>query len=186
MRPKEVQSICPFIEAEPMVEVDYIKLASKLCEEENLIQTGYSFIGITIDTICNLLYEKCRNMHLVTEHDMNTEKLLFFSGKSGDDKTSYLLTIAIKEEEDIINVVFIAYSNKKEGLVDFLTEITDCTRYAISSLDTVKEVTTIETHNVLNILDSVLVRSEIEIGGGFDNNSIVNIQDNVKHKSKIT
>ena len=103
-------------------------------------------------------------MSLIGEHNFNNEKLLYFSGKSTIDKIQYLLTVALKEESECINIAFKGYSTKKEGLVGFLSEITDCIRYSIAALESTKEVTKIEMHNVQKIIDSVLVRSKIKIG----------------------
>ena len=102
-------------------------------------------------------------MALVIENDLGNEKLLFFSGKSTIEKLHYLLTVAIKKEHNFISIAFQGYSSKKEALVGFLSEITDCIRYSIGALKTTKEVTKIEMNNVQNIIDSVLVRSKVEI-----------------------
>ncbi len=165
MNPKEIQSICPFVEPNPMPETEYIELLNELDKTNDFVQTGYSFTGSNIDSISNILFEKCSNMALISEHDMGTEKLLFFSGKSTVEKIQYLLTTAIREDDNMINIAFKGYSTKKEGLVGFLSEITDCIKYSIGALKTTQEVTKIEKNYVQNIIDSVLVRSKVEAGG---------------------
>ena len=163
MNPKEIQSICPFIEPLPILETEYVKIVNELTDKGCYVQAGYSFMGTNIDLISNILFEKCSNMALVIENDLGNEKLLFFSGKSTIEKLHYLLTVAIKKEHNFISIAFQGYSSKKEALVGFLSEITDCIRYSIGALKTTKEVTKIEMNNVQNIIDSVLVRSKVEI-----------------------
>ena len=85
--------------------------------------------------------------------------MFLFSGVNLD--TVYLLTVAVREEEGLLNVLFKAYSNIKEKLENFLNNIADIVEYTSMVMSSAKEVEKIEVKQVIKIIDSIVQRSQI-------------------------
>ena len=94
-----------------------------------------------------------------------------------------LLTAVIQDYKGLTQVVLRAHSDKKYGLNGFMNEMADSLRHLVGSVQNTKEIGIIENTQVINIIDSVVQRTNFEIGEG--GNAQINIRDSVVQKSKI-
>ncbi len=180
MHPKEVHCVCPFLKEKPMNEGEYSRLAAN----SKFVQEGISFKGISVEELANFMGETCRHMlYKVKEYDIEGKKVIYLSGESLGEKTYYLLTAVIQEYKDLTQVVLRAYSDKSYGLNGFMNEMADSIRHLVGSVRNAKEIGIIENTQVINIIDSVVQRTNFEMGAG--GNTQVNIRDSVVQSTTI-
>jgi glycine betaine/proline transport system substrate-binding protein len=180
MRPKEVHCVCPFLKEKPMGEGEYSRLAAG----SEFVQEGISFKGISVDDLTTFMGETCRHtLHKVREYDIEGKKVIYLSGESVGEKAYYLLTAVIQDYKGLTQIVLRAHSDKKYGLNGFMNEIADSLRHLVGSVQNAKEIGIIENTQVINIIDSVVQRTNFNMGDG--GNAKVNIKDSVVQRSKI-
>jgi len=180
MRPKEVHCVCPFLKEKPLSEGEYSRLATS----SEFVQEGISFKGISVDDLAKFMGETCKHtLHNVREYDFEGKKVIYLSGESVGEKAYYLLTAVIQEYKGLTQVVLRAHSDKKYGLNGFMNEMADSLRHLVESVQNAKEIGIIENTQVINIIDSVVQRTNFNMGDG--GNAKVNIKDSVVQRSKI-
>lgn len=180
MRPKKVHCVKPHLKEKHITEVEYSRLAAS----SEFVQEGISFKGITVDDLAKIMDETCRHMlHKVREYDLESKKVIYLSGESNGEKAYYLLTAVIQEYKGLTQVVLRAHSDKKYGLNGFMNEMADSLRLLVESVQNAKEIGIIENTQVINIIDSVVQRTNFNMGDG--GNTKVNIKDSVVQRSKI-
>lgn len=161
MRSKEVHCIIPFLKERPMAEAEYRNLS----ENSELLQEGISFNGISVDEMAQFLYETIRHiLYRVKEYDIDSRKIILLSGESAGEKAYYLLTAIIQERGELAQIVLQAFSDKKDGLNGFMDELVEKIRHTIDSLSSAKEIGIIENTQVINIIDSVVQRTNFNMG----------------------
>ncbi len=159
IRPKQIESICPFIEPYEMTEKEFIEESAIMESSE----TGFSVTDTTLEEVSRIIMEKCRGMYIVNSYDCDMERLYFFSSKSKVEDLIYLLTIALREKDRITDIAVKGYTTRKEGLVGFVGEQADSIRYTLHTLKGVREIVKMEVKKTINIFDSVVNRCEIDI-----------------------
>ncbi len=169
------------ITANPMSEGGYLALAGRL----NSCSRGFSLGGVGMDTISSHILEECRVLTLIGMRELRHERLFLFAGRSQTGMRVYLLTAAVKKDGDIFNVLFKAYSDRKEGLEEFLDNIADIVKYTIITMNFAKEVERIEIKKVINIIDSIVQRSNIGGGRGELKSRELTIKDSVVQRSGV-
>ena len=180
MHPKEVHCVCPFLKEKSMSEGEYGRLAGN----SEFIQEGISFKGISIDELANFMGETCKHMlYKVREYDLDGKKIIYLSGESLGEKAYYLLTVVVQEYKGATQVVLRAHSDKKYGLNGFMNEMADSIRHLVGSVQGAKEIGIIENNQVINIIDSIVQRTNFEMRDG--GNTQVNIKDSVVQRSDI-
>jgi len=180
MRPKEVHCVCPFLKEKPMSEGEYSRLAAS----SEIVQEGISFKGISVEELAKFMGETCRHMlHKVREYDVEGKKVIYLSGESVGEKAYYLLTAVIQEYKGLTQVVLRAHSDKKYGLNGFMNEMADSLRHLVGSVQNAKEIGIIENTQVINIIDSVVQRTNFNMGEG--GSTQVDIRDSMVQRSKI-
>ena len=167
-----------------MREGEFAELANT-CE---YIQEGLSFSGITVKEISEFIKEACAHrLYVISEHEIDTAKIVYFAGESIGEKAYYLLTAVIQPYKNFTQVALRAYSDKPYGLHGFLTEIGSSIRHLVGSVQSAKEIGIIENKQVINIIDSVVQRTSIgEVGEGTGTGATsVNIEGSVVQRSEI-
>lgn len=164
-------------DSSPMLEEDYIKLTHTYYSAEG----GYCLRKVSMEDVSDYVLDECSSMTLIGSHDHDGEKLYFFSGKRSG--TSYLLTVAIKKEEEFINVLFKIYSDKQDGLESVLNAIANSVQYTLTIASSAIRVEKIEVNEVINIIDSIVQRSKI--GQDVVKDKQVTIKDSVVRKTEI-
>lgn len=178
MRPKEVHCVCPFLKEKPMSEGEY----SKLAESSEYVQEGISFKGINVEDLAKFMGETCRHvLYEVKEYELEEKKVIYLSGEALGEKAYYLLTAVIQEYKGLTQVVLRAHSDKKHGLNGFINEMAVNIRYLVGSVQNAKEIGIIENTQVINIIDSVVQRTNFGMGEG--GNARVNIRESVVQRS---
>jgi len=112
--------------------------------------------------------------------DIEGTKVFYLSGKSIGEKAYYLLTAVIQEYKGLTQVVLRGHSDKKYGLNGFLNEMADSLRHLVGSVQNAKEIGIIENTHVINIIDSVVQRTNFDMGKG---NATVNIKDSMVQRA---
>ncbi len=186
MRPKEVHCVCPFLREKPMSEGEY----SRLVANSEFVQEGISFKGISVEELARFMGETCRHMlYKVREYDFEGKKVIYLSGESLGEKAYYLLTAVIQKYKGLTQVVLRAHSDKKYGLNGFMNEIADGIRHLVGTVRSANEIGIIENTHVINIIDSVIQRTNFNMSEGGDahvsiRDSLVQLTDFGKKKEE--
>lgn len=178
VRPKEVHCVCPFLKEKPMSEGEYSRLAAS----SEFVQVGISFKGISVEALATFLGETCRQMlYIVKEYELEDKRVIYLSGESLGDKAYYLMTVVIQDYKGLTLVVLRAHSDKKYGLNGFMNEIADSIRHLVGSVQNAKEIGIIENTQVINIINSVVQRTNFNMNN--QGNSQVNIKDSMVQRT---
>lgn len=179
MRPKEIHCVCPFLYAKPMNITDFMTISFS----GHSIEAGLNFEGMVANQILLFLMQTCRNrLYKVEEHFVDDGKILYFSSEAVGEKTHYLLTVFIKPYGDLTQIMLRAASDKPHGLQGFLNEIVSELRHFAKTVDSAREIGIIKNEQVINIIDSVVQRSNIHTGNSAHS---VNIRDSVVQRSEL-
>jgi FKBP-type peptidyl-prolyl cis-trans isomerase 2 len=108
-------------------------------------------------------------------------KILYLAGDALGEKAYYLLTAVVKEYEGLTQLLLRANSDKNYGLNGFLNEILDNLRHLIISASA-REIGIIRKEQVINIIDSVVQRTNI---GGGEGGASINIEGGVVQRVSI-
>lgn len=145
-----------FIKPKEIDESSYVKLTKQL----HSATKGYTLKDVDIETVSSHIMEECRSFALVDEHVSENYMLFMFSGDSKEGVT-YLLTVVIKAEDNLVHVAFRLYSNREDELDDTLEKIADIAEYTIIAMSLATEIQKIEVKETINIIDSIVQRSKI-------------------------
>ena len=169
------------ISAYPISESQYVELSSRYWNQ----QRGYTLRGAGLDVVVHHVEENCKDMDLVSRHDLDGEKMLMYSFKLGD--VHDLLTVIVKEDEGFVHLILKLYSGDKEKLIPTLERISKLIRYTIDTETDAKEVEKVEIKKIINIIDSVVQRSRIASGGseGEVTDKKTKIEDSVVQRTEV-
>ena len=146
-------------------------------------EAGLNFEGVSVDQILSFLMQTCTNrLYKVEERSVDGGKILYLSSESIGEKAYYLLTVLIKEEQGLTQVILRAVSDKIHGLQGFLNEIVSELRHLVSTVRSAREIGLIKHEQVINIIDSVVQRSNISVDGS---SGSVNVHDSAVQRSEI-
>ncbi|WP_319508853.1 hypothetical protein [uncultured Methanolobus sp.] len=179
MRPKDIHCVCPFLRPKPMNMGEFLHLSGNGYS----IEDGINLQGIGSGEIITFLRQTCNTrLYTVDSYSIDQAMVLYFSGESVGEKAHYLLTALIKENAGMTYVMFRAVSDKPHGINGFLNEIVSELKHLINTVNSAKEIGIIKHEQVINIIDSVVQRSNII--NGTDAPSI-NIKDSVVQRTGI-
>lgn len=180
MEPKEIHCVCPFLRAKPMSTSKFLEIFST----GTSVDKGLNIDGIGIDKIRSMFMETCNNrLYQVAERNIEDGKILYLSSESIGEKATYLLTVLIKENSGITQVMLRAVSDKEHGLHGFVNEIITEIQHLISTQNSAKEIGHIKNEQVINIIDSVVQRSNFETR---DNKKNINVEESIIQSSSFT
>lgn len=178
MKPKEIHCVCPFLKANPITKGQFIDLSNK----GHSVETGINFQGIGASQLKSFLMQTCANrLHKVDEYSIDGDNVLYFSSESLGEKAYYLLTVIIKEQEGVTQVMLRAVSDKTHGIHGFLNETVSELKHVVHTVNSAKEIGIIKHEHVINIIDSVVQRSSFSLDG----KTSVNVKDSVVQRSEI-
>ena len=152
---------------------EYLRKAESL----QSVERGLSYDGLSIEQAAAYIEDSLFTN--VATHDHKTEKLYLYAGKK--DGKEYLLTVALKENGELLNILFKLYSSQKEE--EMLSKIVDIVDYTVRVMGSAKRVEKVEVKEVINIIDSLVQRSKI----GYDvpKNKETTIKDSVVQKTGV-
>lgn len=181
MKPKEIHCVCPFLRAKPITKTDFLDLS----KSGHSVEIGINFQGISAPQLKSFLMQTCANrLHKVDDHSVDGGSLLNFSSESMGEKAHYLLTVLIKEQEGLTQVMLRAVSDKTHGIHGFLNEIVSELKHMVHTVASAKEIGIIKHEHVINIIDSVVQHSSFSIGDSSSPLS-TNIQDSIVQHTAI-
>ncbi|NIO22521.1 MAG: hypothetical protein GTN38_00655 [Candidatus Aenigmarchaeota archaeon] len=173
---KYVSSVMvPFEISEP----EYVSLTKRFFH----VTRGYMLKGVDVESVSKHVLEECREVKLVGSHEFEDEKLYLFAGESAKEKRIYLLTVVVKEDERAVHLAFKLYSDKKEDLENFLSKIAEIIKHTIVIMSLAREVERIEVKKTINIIDSIVQRSDIGTGEGKDKE--IKVKDSVVQRTEL-
>ncbi len=182
MKPKEVHCVRPFLKEKPITENEYRLLATR----SEFVLDGFSFKGISVNEMAEFIGKTSRHLlYRVKEYDIGGRKVFYLSGDALGENAYYLLTIVIQDHEGLTQVVLRAHSERKHGLNGFIREMADSIRHLVSTIQSAKEIGIIENTQVINIIDSVVQKTNFNIGheGEMVN---LNIKDSLVQRSDLS
>ncbi|WP_407355298.1 hypothetical protein [Methanolobus sp. WCC5] len=181
MVPKEIHCVCPFLRPRPMSRSDFLHLSNT----GHSIDTSLTLQGISPDEITAFLLQTCSNrLNMVDRRSTGRDVAIYFSGESVGEKVYYLLSALIKENTDtgVIQVILRATSDRTHGINGFLNEVVCELKHLICTVSSAKEIGCIKNEQVINIIDSVVQRSNIING---KSGPSINIKDSVLQRTEI-
>ena len=167
----------PFEISEP----EYIAMTKKLYHATK----GCTLKGIDLDDVSKHVMEECKGAKLVGLHKFDNEMLFMFAGKSRKEDRIYLLTVVVKEENGLIHLAFRLYSDRKENLNELLSKIGEIIKHAIVVMSFATEIEKIEIKKIVNIIDSIVQRSDIGTGEGAEEDKEINVKDSVIQRTEL-
>ncbi|WP_292378261.1 MAP7 domain-containing protein [Methanosarcina sp. UBA289] len=179
MRPKEVHCVYPFLKEKAITRSEFLRLS----EESYSAEHGVNFENIAPEKLIDFLTHTCKNrLYKVDEFSIENGKVLYLSSESLGEKAYYLLTVVVRERENIVQVLLHASSDKLFGLQGFLNEILENLRHLVRSVSSAKEIGIIKNEQVITIIDSVVQHTDFS---GKNDSSSVNIQDSIVQRTNF-
>jgi len=179
MRPKEVHCVCPFLKGKKMARAEFLELSVG----GHSAETGLNFRGVPVEQLTSFLLQTCRIRHFkVDDFSIDGGRMLYLASESIGEKAYYLLTVLIREEGELTQVMLRAVSDKPYGLNGFLSETMADLRHVVSAVQSAQEIGIIKKEQVINIIDSVVQRTSF---GGGEGGASVNIQDSVVQRTEF-
>lgn len=169
--------LTPFEISEP----EYISMSKKLYHATK----GCILKDVDLETVSKHVLEECKGTKLVGVHEFEDEVLYMFAGESTKEKRIYLLTVVVKAGEGIVHLAFKLYSDKEENLEDFLSKISEVIKHTIVIMSLASEVERIEVKKIINIIDSVVQRSDIGTGEGTEEDKEIKVKDSVVQRTEL-
>ena len=182
MHPKEVHCVCPFLRGKEIQKTEFL----------NLLNTGHSteiglnFIGIDVEQLNSFLVKTCRNRHYVVDNfSIDGDRILYLASESISEKAYYLLTTLIKEDDGLTQIMLRAVSDRPHGLNGFLNETVSELRHIVNTVQSGNEIGVIKREQVINIIDSVVQRTNFAGVNGKVATSI-NIQNSMVQRTEFS
>ncbi len=160
-------------------EPEYVSLAKRL----HYVIKGYTLKDIDIETVSKHVLEECKCIKLAGTHKLKDEALYLFSGESIKEKRIYLLTVVVKQEGKFVHLAFKLHSDRRENLEELVSKIAEVIKHAIVIMSLATEVEKIEVKKTINIIDSIVQRSDIGTGEGEDKE--INVKDSVVQRTEL-
>ncbi len=146
------------------------------------VTRGYTLRGVDIENVSKHILEECKETKLVGAHKFEDETLYLFAGQSTREKRTYLLTAVAKEDGKLVHIAFKLYSDKEENLEDILSKIAEIIKHTIVIMSLATEVEKIEVRKTINIIDSIVQRSEI---GTKEEDKEIKVKDSVVQRTEL-
>ncbi|MBP1910733.1 hypothetical protein [Methanolobus bombayensis] len=179
MQAKEVHCIIPFLRSKSITREDFLQLSSTW----NTADLGINYEGTNVEQIISFLMQTCaRNLHAVDGYTIKEGNVLYFSGETTDSNTHYLLTVLIKENAGLTQVMFRAASDNKTGLHGFLNENVSKLNGLVSTISSAKDIGVIKNELVSNIIDTIVPGSNFSAK---NSRSSMNIANDAPQKSSL-
>ena len=179
MRPKEVHCVCPFLKGLKIPKSEFLELSGA----GHSLETGLNFMGVGVERLTSFLVQTCKSRHFkVDEFSIEGGRMLYLASESIGEKAYYLLTILIKDDGGLTQVMLRAVSDKSHGLNGFLNETVADLRHVVETVQSAREIGVIRKEQVINIIDSVVQRTSFGWGDGATS---VNIQDSVVQRTEF-
>lgn len=178
MLPKEVHCVCPFLKGRTMTKAEFLEFSGSGYSAE----MGLNFQDISVGHLVSFLDHTCKSRHYkVDDFSIDSGRMLYLASESIGEKTYYLLTALIKEDEGLTKVMLRAVSDKPHGLNGFLNEIVTELRHVVSTVQSAREIGIIKKEQVINIIDSVVQRTTF----GGEGVTSVNIKGSVVQRTNF-
>lgn len=179
MIPHEIHCVCPFLRAKPLTKGEFFELTSN----GHIVDVGINFQGVSINQLTTFLMQTCTNrFHKVDAYSINGYNIFYFSSESIGQKAYYLLTVFIKEQEGLTQIMLRAVSDKTYGIYGFLNEIVSELKQMVQTVSAAKEIGVIKHEHVINIIDSVVQRTSFSLDG----KASVNVEDSIVQHSQVS
>ena len=179
MQPKEVHCVCPFLKGLKMPKAEFLELS----DTGHSAEAGLNFEGVSVERLTSFLVQTCHSRHYkVDELLIDGGRMLYLASESIGEKAYYLLTVLIKEDGGLTQVMLRAVSDKPHGLNGFLNETVADLRHVVETVQSAREIGVIKKEQVINIIDSVVQRTTFGWGDGA---ASVNIQDSVMQRTEF-
>ena len=177
MQPKEVHCVCPFLKGLQVQKAEFLELSIT----GHSAETGLNFEGVSVERLTSFFVQTCHSRHYkVDELSIDGGRMLYLASESIGEKAYYLLTVLIKEDGGLTQVMLRAVSDKPHGLNGFLNETVADLRHVVETVQSAREIGVIKKEQVINIIDSVVQRTTFGWGDGA---ASVNIQDSVVQRT---
>ena len=181
LHPKELHCVCPFLKGKAMPRAEFLKLSSA----GHSAETGLNYKGVSVERLASYLVQTCKSRHhKVDDYSVDGGRMLYLASESIGEEAYYLLTVLIKEDDELTQVMLRAVSDKPHGLNGFLNEIVAELRHVVSTVQSAQEIGIIKKEQVINIIDSVVQRTSFG-GTGGEGGASVNIQDSIVQKTEF-
>ena len=179
MQPKEVHCVCPFLKGLKVQKAEFLELSGT----GHSAETGLNFEGVSVERLTSFLVQTCKSRHYkVDELSIDGGRMLYLASESIGEKAYYLLTVLIKEDGGLTQVMLRAVSDKPHGLNGFLSETVADLRHVVETVQSAREIGVIRKEQVINIIDSVVQRTTFGWGDGA---ASVNIKDSVVQRTEF-
>lgn len=162
-------------------EPEYVSMTKKFYYATN----GCTLKDVDVGTVSKHVLEECRGAKLIGAHEFEEGSLYLFAGYSIKEERTYLLTVVVKGEEKIVHLALKLYSDKKENLEDTLSKILEIIKHTVVVMSLAKEVEKIEVKKIINIIDSIVQRSDIGTGEGEEEDKEIEVKDSVVQRTKL-
>lgn len=172
MRPKEVSCISPHLAENPMTEEQF----SKLYENHSCHVKGTVFKGISSESITNYIVDLSKGKRYVVKNSFVNGTHIIYLASTAKDKTYYLLTIIIRDEDDLTHVGLRACSNNEVGINNFIGEILSSLRNYINNIQSAKEVEKITINKSIQIIESTIHGGVSLEGDAYGRNESINVR----------
>ena len=177
MQPKKVHCVCPFLKGLKVQKAEFLELSGT----GHSAETGLNFEGVSVERLTSFLVQTCHSRHYkVDELSIDGGRMLYLASESIGEKAYYLLTVLIKDDGVLTQVMLRAVSDKPHGLNGFLNETVADLRHVVETVQSAREIGVIRKEQVINIIDSVVQRTTF---GGGEGVASVNIQDSVVQRT---
>ena len=181
MAPKEVHCVCPFLRGKKMPKAEFLDLS----KTGHSAETGMNFRGVDAERLVSYLVQTCRNRHYkVDDIAIDGGRMLYLASESIGEKAYYLLTVLIKKDGGLTQVLLKAVSDKSHGLNGFLNETVAELRHVVETVQSAQEIGVVKKEQVINIIDSVVQRSSFG-GSGGDGAASVNIEGSLVQRTEF-
>ena len=182
MVPKEVHCVCPFLRGKKMPKAEFLDLS----KTGHSAETGLNFRGVDAERLVSYLVQTCRNRHYkVDDIAIDGGRMLYLASESVGEKAYYLLTVLIKKDGGLTQVLLKAVSDKSHGLNGFLNETVAELRHVVETVQSAQEIGVVKKEQVINIIDSVVQRTSFGAGGRGEGAASVNIEGSLVQRTEF-
>ena len=179
LHPKEVHCVCPFLKSKAMPRVEFLKLSNA----GHSAETGVNFKSVSVERLVSYFVQTCKSRHhKVDDYSVDGGRMLYLASESIGEEAYYLLTVLIKEDDELTQVMLRAVSDKPHGLNGFLNETVAELRHVVSTVQSAQEIGIIKKEQVINIIDSVVQKTSF---GGAGGGASVNIRDSIVQRTEF-
>ncbi len=165
---------------EEMNEVDFIDSEKVMAS----VKKGFSLKNTGMKDVLPVIREELKGMYMVSSRSYEDSSLLMYSCKTKSSGETYLLKVVVKEEGGLVFVALSMFSEKGEELEDIISKISRIIEHSINAMTMATEVENVEVKETINIIDSVVQRSEIG-GKEKSKDKKIKLKDSVVQKTGL-